>query len=423
MRKTLFRSNVLLQQQDAWHGKAILIQPVSLRIISAVVMLSAIACMLFLWHGQYTRRISAAGVLAPDSGLIKVQSPQSGIILERRVREGQHVHAGDVLYVVSAEVMYAPQSGSQARAGETEAQLEQLRARQALIQADSANSAVIARREHSELQTKIASLQAELQQLDQEIAVQQERVKAKNEVYQRHAQAQAQGFLSPLALQQKYDELLDYKSRVQTMQRTRLSLTRDLESARVQLDTVEQRNALSRSQLERQVVDLRQDRVTREANERMLVIAPQDGVVAAVLAEPGKRVDREAMLLIVPQQSRLEVQVLLPSSAVGFIREGDPVTLRFDSFPSQRYGSVTGTIREISQAALLDTEAGEARGNRVQPGDGFRVRIALSSQSFSAGGHDFPLRSGMKAEAQFAQERHSLLAWMTAPLASLTDKT
>jgi membrane fusion protein len=189
----------------------------------------------------------------------------------------------------------------------------------------------------------------------------------------------------------------------------------------MQLDTVNERNAMAHSQLERQIVDLQQDRVVREANQRTLVTAPQDGVVAAILAEPGQRIEHETMLTIVPRQSRLEVQVMLPSSAVGFIREGDRVDLRFDAFPYQRYGSVSGSIREISQAALGGPEP--AGPEPAQGGAGFRVRITLPSQSFGIGARQFALRSGMKVDTQFVQERRSLLAWLTDPLAMLADQT
>jgi membrane fusion protein len=423
MRKTLFRPGIAGSRQEPWHGKAILMQPLSMRVASAAIVLFAIGTLVFLSQAQYTRRVSAAGQLAPDAGLIKVQSPQGGIILERLVREGQQVKAGDVLYVVSAEVMYAPESGQAPHAGTAAAQLEQLRARQALVRTDGANSALIERRERAEMQAKIGSLQAEIQQMDQEIAIQQERVRSQTAIYERHAQAQAQGFLSPLALQQKYDELLDYKTRLQTVQRSRLGLVRELESARVQLDTADQRNALAHSQLERQAADLKQDQVTREANQRTLVTAPQDGMVVAVLAEPGQRVDHDTMLTIVPRQSQLEVQVMLPSSAIGFVREGDPVTLKFDAFPYQRYGSMRGQVREISHASLAGQEARDPAGSEGKPDGGFRVRILLPAQTFSAAGRRFALRPGMKVDTQFIQERRSLLGWLTDPLAVLADKT
>jgi membrane fusion protein len=395
-------------------------QPISMRVIAAAIIFFSACSIVFLSQATYTRRIVAIGVIAPDTGLIKIQSPQGGIVLERRVREGQKVHQGDILYVVSAEIMYASGSGNTIPTGAAATQLQQLRIQQELLHADDINTIAIERREHDELKNKIRSLQAELNQLDQEIVVQRERVKAKKEVYDRHAQAQAQGFLSPLALQQKYDELLDYQVRLQSAQRTRLSLVRDLESAATQFDTVERRNALTRSQRERQAADLQQAQIARETDQRTYVTAPQDGVVTAILAEPGQRIGRDTMLTILPRRSMLEVQVMLPSSAIGFIRESDPVTLRFDAFPYQRYGSVKGTIREISQSTLTATDTGGINLKGV--GDGFRIRIALPSQSFVASNQAFPLRAGMKAEARFSQEKHPLLSWLIDPLSVWNEK-
>lgn len=63
------------------------------------------------------KRVAASGLLSPDAGLVKIQSPVAGIVLERRVREGQRVQAGDVLYVVSSEVVFDANAGNAGGAG------------------------------------------------------------------------------------------------------------------------------------------------------------------------------------------------------------------------------------------------------------------------------------------------------------------
>ena len=40
-------------------------------------------------------------MLVPDGGLIRLVPTAAGTVLERRVREGQTVHSGDVLFVLS----------------------------------------------------------------------------------------------------------------------------------------------------------------------------------------------------------------------------------------------------------------------------------------------------------------------------------
>jgi membrane fusion protein len=422
MRKSLFRSGLAVARADAWHGNVVLLQPLPLRLVSACVMLFAVATVVFLFQAHYTRRITAMGIVMPDSGLIKIQPPYNGIVLDRLVREGQQVRAGDVLYRISAETMYAPESGTASRIGATAAVLEQLRNRQVSIETDQRHSSEVERRERRDAQMKLANLQAEMAQLDQEIAIQQEALRSRTQVYERHAQAQSQGFLSPLGLQQKYEDLLDQKARVQALQRTRFGLAREVDMARAELNAAGERSALARSQLERQIAELQQDRVTREANKNTLITSPQDGVVAAVLAEPGQRVDRDTMLTVVPRESQLEVQVLLPSSAIGGMHTGDTVKVRFAAFPYQQFGAMSGRISEISTTAVSATAVANDLIGVAAPANAdayFRIRIALPSQRFRTTASTYDLRAGMKADVLFTQERRSLIEWLIAPVSAL----
>ena len=428
MRTTLFRPEVNVAKGSTWFGQAVLLQPLSFRLLTACIFLSTVVMLLFLHYAQYTKRIPAAGVLIPDLGLIKIQSPNNGIVLERRVREGQQVQAGDVLYVVSSEVMYAPERDSAKNAGTTSSILAKLQARQSIIMADSANTVALAERDRRQARDKVVSLRAEIEQLDQEVETQKERLQAKTSVYERNVQAQAQGFLSPLALQQKYDDLLDQKGRIQSMQRSRLALARDMAAAQTTVDSLSGKNALANSQFERQILDVEQDRVKEESTGKTVITAPQAGIVAVVIAEPGQRVDNQTLLTILPQNSVLEAQVFVPSTAIGFIQEGDPVTVRFASFPFQKFGGLEGKVSQISRTTLTAAEqasdavrAGAASGADTDAR--YRVRVKLPTQYLTALGRLHRLHSGMQVDVQFTQERRSLAEWILEPLYKLRDKT
>lgn len=438
MRKTLFRPEVTASKGNAWYGQAVLLQPLSFRLLTGCVILFVIGVLLLANFGQYTRRIPASGVLIPDLGLIKIQSPQSGIVLERRVREGQRVTAGEVLYVVSAEVTYASGVssasgiGSEKNVGKTSTMLARLHDRQKIIQQDRSKTSALAARESAEGHEKVHSLRAEIAQLDQELVIQKERLKLKNEQYERNVTAQETGFISHLALQQKYDELLDQKSRIQAMQRSRLGLMRDLAAAQASLDAIAGKSALANSQLERQILDVEQERITQESSNKILITAPQAGVVAVVLAEAGQRVDSQTLLTILPENSLLEAQVFVPGTMIGFIRETDPVVLRFAAFPHQKFGGMNGTVSQISKATLTTTEqasevigmgAGSDSGYGAGSAGRYRVRIKLPAQHLLAQGRQHRLRAGMQVEVRFTQERRALIEWILEPLYTLRDKT
>lgn len=417
-RRPLFRpASQRAARHDDWLGQAVLLQPVSMRLIAWSMLAFAACLMAFIFHAQYTKRVAASGLLAPDAGLLKVQSPQPGVIVERRVREGQQVAAGQVLYVVSSEVMFAQEDNrSRGAAAET---LGNLQSRQSLVQSDAEQASQVAARENAQARARVASMQGEIAQLDQSLAVQAERLASKQVQYERHEQAQAQGFLSPLALQLKRDELLEQQSRLHDMQRNRLGLVRELAEAQAAVDTAAGKLALARSGYQRQILDIEQDRVAQQTRGRVLVTAPQAGQVTAVLAEPGQRIDGQTLLTIVPAGSQLEAQIFVPTHAIGFIREGDPVAIRLAAYPNEGYAKFEGRVLEVPNATLSKQEqadapdaAGEAR---------YRVRVGLPAQSIRVDGTLHKLRAGMAVDVRFPQERRTLAEWIFAPLYRLQE--
>ena len=65
----------------------------------------------FLMGGSYTKRSTVSGQLAPDIGVLKIYAPQPGTVLEKRVREGQLVKRGELLYLVSSERQSSTEGG------------------------------------------------------------------------------------------------------------------------------------------------------------------------------------------------------------------------------------------------------------------------------------------------------------------------
>ncbi len=105
MRRPLFRIEALSSKKISPLGKVVLIQPLSFYLLTGCSVLSAVTILFFSHLIEYSKRIQVEGVLLPDKGLIKIQSARPGIVVERRVGEGQHVNSGEVLYVVSGEVI------------------------------------------------------------------------------------------------------------------------------------------------------------------------------------------------------------------------------------------------------------------------------------------------------------------------------
>jgi hypothetical protein len=105
------------------------------------------------------------------------------------------------------------------------------------------------------------------------------------------------------------------------------------------------------------MAQLEQERAEAEARREIVVVAPHDGTVTAIHAVPGAKADTGTPLLsIVPLASRLEAHLYAPSRAIGFVRPGQRVLLRYQAFPYQRFGHYEGVVAAVSRAALSPAE-------------------------------------------------------------------
>ena len=433
----LFRPEALAAKRGEWFGRVILVRPFSFAFLTAFAVLCAGAILVFLFYGEYTKRAQVTGLLVPDRGLIKVMAQQPGVVVERRVKEGQSVKEGDVLYVLSSERLtggLAPsRDGSQVGVGANAAILETVRARQESLKDEHTQQARLAAQQHEQLTRRILDLRAEVAQLDNEIATQAARVASSHSQYQRHKNLAERHFLSELALQQKQDELLDQQGRHQALQRNRLTLARELTSAQNELAQLPARSKREQAQIARLVSELEHTGVATEAQRRILITAPQDGTVTAILAEPGQTATSQPLLTLLPANTRLEAQLYVPSRAAGFIEPGQKVLIRYAAFPYQKFGQYEGTVVGVSRTALSPQEIPAQLASAAPPGgvpqglpfvgEGlYRIQVALASQAATAYGKPQPLAAGMALEADVLHDTRSLIEWVLEPLYSLKGK-
>ena len=65
---------------------------------------------------------------------------------------------------------------------------------------------------------------------------------------------------------------------------------------------------------------------------------------------------------IVPAGEKLEAQLFGPSRAIGFIRAGQRVLLRYEAFPYQKFGQYEGVVAEVSRTAINPAELTQLSG-------------------------------------------------------------
>lgn len=415
----LFREQALAAQQAKWLGDIVLIRPISFTFLTiSAVALASIVCA-FLALGSYTKHSTVSGQLIPNTGLIKVYAPQTGIVIEQHVKEGQQVKAGEVLYVLSSERQSSTQGATQAAIS---SQVEQ---RQASLRDEILKTRQLQVEERTGLNNKISGLTNELAKLDNQIAGQQDRVRLAVETLQRYQGLLQQDYISKEQFQQKQEDLLDQKNRQQSLERDRISVGRELSAQQTELSGLSLKHQNQLAQIDRTLTSTGQELFESEAKRRIVVTAPETGIATAVVADAGQAVDSNRLLVsIVPAGATLRAELYAPSRAIGFVRPGDQVLIRYQAYPYQKFGHQKGVVESVARTALPNNELNgigtPAGGNNIEPM--YRITVNLASQQVIAYGRPQVLQAGMLLDADVQQEKLHLYEWVLEPLYSLTGK-
>jgi membrane fusion protein len=408
----LFRPEALDAQRQPRLGGMLLLRPLSLSLLTAGVALAALCVIAFLILAEYTRKASTAGVLVPDRGLIRLVPAAAGTVLETRVHEGQVVAAGDVLFVLAQERPLL--------ADAAQAQVERSLAERGRSLRESARQQqLLLETQQAALQRRLGALQQEQQQIDAEAALQQRRLDLARQGLARQQALQAQQFISSAQVQSKQEEVLAIEAAAQALGRQRVALLREREALQGELRALPSLLAGAVGEIERDQALLARESAEFNPERRLAVLAPQAGTVSTVLAQPGQSVGPGAALAsLTPSGAVLQAHLYAPSSAVGFVRPQQPVRLRFEAYPYQKYGHWAGRVLQVSRTPLASNElAGLALPAVAAGGEPlFRITVALDPVPARSGPDPVTLNTGMRLQADVLLEKRRLIEWLFEPL-------
>lgn len=412
-RTTLFRAEVLAARRGDWLGTILVAAPLSGWLLSLLAVSFAIALVLFLTIGHYTRRETVVGQLVPDTGLLNVAAPTAGVISRLLVRDGQMVKTGSVLLeLVSTQ--------DSTMLGDTHVLIgQQLETQRSQLQADLHNQQSVADQQMSTLRNKVSLLREQLDQITQQMSIIKDQSDAAQNMLDRMRPLEGRGYISALQIQQQQASVFDGLSQYKTLARQRLDTQQQLDSANQQLAQIPLDTKIKHSETERQLAGIVQSIAQNEGQRAVVLRAPRDGVVSALLLKSGQMVSTgQPLLSILPAGSILQAQLLVPSRAIGFITQGNRVVLRYQAFPYQKFGQHFGRVTNVSRSALSASEVTTLTGQQPTQGQEplYRVQVVLDSQQVMTFGRAEPVRAGMALDADILMERRSLLEWMFEPL-------
>lgn len=411
----LFRTEALQAQRGQWIGAINLATPLSFKWWALLALALAAAVIAFLIFGQYTRRETVTGQLLPSAGMLTLAAQTTGTITRALVHEGERVTTGQPLVEVSANLVSA--------SGDTYQQIAtQLRTQEAQVRASLDDLRPQIKSQTRDLRRRIGMLQAQIGQTDGQIALQQKEAAASEHLLQKAAPLLKRGDISVVEFDQYQASALSQQAGIKTLAGQRLTTEQQLSSLRAQLAQLPLDTAVKANQLRGQLAQLDAQLAQNSAQGGTLLRAPHAGIVSTLLVEPGQHVAAgQSLLSILPKGSNLEAQLLVPSSAIGFVSLGNRVVLRYQAFPYQKFGQQYGKVVQVSRSALSPAEAASLLGQNVAI-PLYRVLVKLDRQSIDAYGKAEALKPGMALDADILLDRRNLWQWVFEPLYGLREQ-
>jgi hemolysin D len=185
---------------------------------------------------------------------------------------------------------------------------------------------------------------------------------------------------------------LDYEAATNELATAETQLRLQLDTARAEADTA------ARVRFE----NIDQDNFLQ-------IVAPASGIVTDLTStQPGDKVQANTALGgIVASDSRYIVKLEIAENDRAFLREGQPVKLKFNAFPYQRYGSLSGRLEYISPTTRPSAQ-------NKQPV--YEGRVSLERDHFQIDTTSYPLRYGMTAAVEIVVRQRRLIDLILDPL-------
>ncbi|MBV8093801.1 MAG: HlyD family type I secretion periplasmic adaptor subunit [Acetobacteraceae bacterium] len=396
------------------------------------------ASLAAMWLIPVDRVVTAQGKVVSQAPNLVVQPLETAIVRSIDVKEGQIVHAGDVLARLDPTFAAADVGSLAAQVASLEAEVSRLQAEaedkpfiytgldpnlmlQAAIYAQRAAEKNYKLENYKQ---KIDGLAATLARSVADIESYRQRRAVAERVEEMRLELEKLQVGSKLNSLAATDNRLEIERGLANAMNTAESARRDISAmsaerasyfqnwkAEVSQHLAEQtrkladlKEQLAKAQRRRQLVELR-------ADTDATVLSVSKVSVGSVLQSG------EAFLTLVPLNAPLEVETNVAGRDDGFVHAGDPVAIKFDTFPFSQYGLAYGVVRTISPDSFTPadeqrTRSGKVPLNPTSVDPYYRARISIDEVKLHDTPPGFHIAPGMPVTADIKVGKRTVLNYL-----------
>lgn len=243
-----------------------------------------------------------------------------------------------------------------------------------------------------------------------------------------------QGFLNQHAYQDKTRDRLDAENELARLRAEQVAAAaahrEALKALGAYLAEVRKDLATRREQARRSIDHLTQERIKIGRKIGVMQLrAPADGIVQQLAVHTAGGVVTPALplMVIVPDDGGVLAEVMVANKDIGFVRPGQPVRLKLETFNFTRYGTLDGELAWVGADALVrdpqsSIGASSVTSNGQAPMAYFPAHIRLKQTGVRVEGRQVPVSAGMNVTAEIRTGQRTLLDYLLSPIQRTLDE-
>ncbi len=409
-----FRAEAIDHNRQRLHGDILLLPRLSHSIILLILVVWVIAVAIWAVGSTFARKETVTGWLEPPNGVIRVYPQQAGSVSRLHVEEGDAVVTGQPLIEISQQKLLTEGVDLQSKL------IDEYEQQSAIILRQIARNQSIFTQQLEDNQRKIDAAKQELGLVEKQVEILQKRHELVKAQGAKAAVLRESGHISAGLYEQTIAEELSLSEETQELQRIKVTQQNLIDELLSERQLLPSQAANQQDQLNDRLSVLTQQKSELQQRQSYTIVAAKSGIINNLQVFEGGDIQvdgRTPIMSILPEQAALNVQLLVPVRAAGFVEPGQDLFIRYDAFPFQKFGLYEGTITSVSRTLLLPNELINSPISINEPV--YRVSATLNHTSVSAYGKAFALRPGMTLSADIQLDQRTVIEWLFEPLLSI----
>ena len=207
--------------------------------------------------------------------------------------------------------------------------------------------------EKSQIEKELFFLNEQMIKINASINDQKTRLYMAEENLKKYEYLLNKDYISLEEFQNKKDIYMQLSQSLKNYEKELINKSIEIKNKEATLSSLKKKQETEILDINKQATIIDQEKIDTESRRNLTVRALSSGIISSLNADIGQQVvPTRSLLTIIPSKSILEANLYVPSKNIGFIKIGQKVKIKYNSYSYQKFGQAIGTITYISGSTI-----------------------------------------------------------------------